>query len=304
MIHVLTGNNLYEIRLRQAEIVKELNSPIKQPNVDELTLSDLSVLLLGENLFSESTTVILNGLSERKDIFEPAINLIIKNKDKTNVILIENTLDKRTIIYKNLVKNAKIEDHKEYTDRDQVFLAKWLQNYIKEKNISSLKTPSPKIIQTLINWVGPNQEQLAHAADRLLFMNDFSEEGIKTYIPKTPSSFAFDLLATAINKDTKKLDKIMEELKQTQDPYMLFGLLTSQLIQVAALSNAPSNENVAKDLGASPYAVSNLKRVIKISSINAKKALDIFYDADKANKSTGIDPWQATEIALKRLTQL
>ena len=80
MIHVLTGNNLYEIRLRQAEIVKELNSPIKQPNVDELTLSDLSVLLLGENLFSETATVILNGLSERKDIFEPAINLIIKNQ--------------------------------------------------------------------------------------------------------------------------------------------------------------------------------------------------------------------------------
>ena len=96
----------------------------------------------------------------------------------------------------------------------------------------------------------------------------------------------------------------MAELKQTQDPYMLFGLLTSQLIQVVALANASSVENVGKDLGASPYAVGNLKRAIKISPNKAKKALDIFYDADKANKSTGIDPWQATEIALKRLTQL
>ncbi len=304
MIYVLTGNNLYEVRLRQAEIAKDLNAQIKQPSLDNLTLLDLSVLLLGENLFSENTTIILNGLSERKDIFEPALNLIIKNKDKTNVILIENTLDKRTIVYKNLVKNAKIEDHKEYTDRDHVFLAKWLQNYIKEKNTTSSTQPSIKLIQALINWVGPNQEQLAHAADRLLVMNDFSEEGIKTYIPKTPSSFAFDLLATAINKDTKKLDKIMAELKQTQDPYMLFGLLTSQLIQVVALANASSVENVGKDLGASPYAVGNLKRVIKISPSKAKSALDIFYDADKANKSTGIDPWQATEIALKRLTQL
>ena len=90
MIYVLTGTNLYEIRLRQAEIIKSLKSQTKQPNIDKLTLSELSVLLLGENLFSETVTIILNGLSERKDIYESAVNLIIKNKDKTDIILIEN----------------------------------------------------------------------------------------------------------------------------------------------------------------------------------------------------------------------
>ena len=300
MIYVLTGTNLYEIRLRQAEIIKSLKSQTKQPNIDKLTLSELSVLLLGENLFSETVTIILNGLSERKDIYESAVNLIIKNKDKTDIILIENSLDKRTIIYKNLAKNAKIENYKEYTERDSSFLEKWILNYAKEKNI----TMPVKAVRLLINWVGPNQEQLAHAVNRLALMNDFTEEGIKTYIPKTPSSFAFDLLATAINKDSTKLNEMLVDLKQTQEPHMLFGLLASQLIQATTLTAATVNENVAKDLGASPYAISNLKRAINITPKQAKQAITILYEADSSMKMSGIDPWQAIEIALKKLTQL
>ena len=300
MIHILTGDNSYAIKNRLQKLLKESATSANQPPIENLTLSDLSVLLLGENLFSEKQTVILNNLSQRKDIFEPAVNFIIKNKDAINVVLLETSLDKRTIVYKKLATNAKIEDYKQYTDRDQRLLINWLQDYLKEQKI----TISPKILQELLDWVGPDQERLISAADRLILMNDFTKEGIETYVPKTPSGFAFDLLATAIKKDNKKLNEILIDLKQTQDPYMLMGLLISQLIQAAALTYASSSDNVAKDLAASPYALENIRRQISLTPEQTKQALEIFYSADKAIKTTGAEPWPVVEIALKRLTKI
>ena len=69
MIHILTGDNSYAIKNRLQKLLKESATSANQPPIENLTLSDLSVLLLGENLFSEKQTVILNNLSQRKDIF-------------------------------------------------------------------------------------------------------------------------------------------------------------------------------------------------------------------------------------------
>lgn len=303
MIYVLFGENSYAIKTKLKELEVKLKATLKNLNTDTLTMSDLAVNLQGTSLFASAgdEIIVIKGLSDRKDIYSSAIDFIIKNKDSANIVLIENSLDKRTALYKQLSKNAQVKEFKQLTSKDRPLLIKWLTNYVQSKNPT--KSPDAFAIQMLIDWVGPNQESLANFADRLLLMDNFTKEGIEMYVPKLPTNFAFDVLKIALKKDLKKLNELLQDLKQTQDPYMLMGLLISQIIQIRALSSAGEADNVAKDTGSNPYALNNLKSMANLSPAKSKEIIKIFYEADKSIKSTGIDPWQAIEIALTRLAR-
>lgn len=300
MLYVLTGDNQYALKRREKQLLKELNASPKILRIDDLTIPDLSVALTAVSLFDDENVLVIKNLSQRKDIFEIAIKNIIKNKDLKNIILIENSLDKRTVVYKELNKNSKIEDFKQLTERDSQQITTWMQSYLADKN----QKTSPKILQELIDWVGVDQEVLVSSMDRLILMEALTSEGIKQYLPKKPTDFAFNLLSLALKKDRNKLRQTMDEIKQTQEPHMLMGLLISQFINIMAINHASSQDSVAKDLGVNPYAVQSIKRGVSINLAQEKKILEILYQADKGIKTSSTDPWQAIELTLVALTDI
>ena len=93
---------------------------------------------------------------------------------------------------------------------------------------------------------------------------------------------------------------MIKTLERTQDPFMTFGLLSGQVFQLAALAVAdkPSGE-VAKDIGAHPYALGKLSSYAKKRGRNGTgKIMTIFAETDTAMKSTTTDTWLLIEKAL------
>jgi DNA polymerase III delta subunit len=91
-------------------------------------------------------------------------------------------------------------------------------------------------------------------------------------------------------------------LQRTQDPFMTFGLLSSQVFQLAALSvtDIPVNE-VAKDIGAHPYALGKLvPHVQRLGRGGIKNIVEIFADTDRQMKSSTTDPWLLIEKTLMK----
>ncbi len=303
MLYVLVGDNHYSIKERIKELEEELKLPIVRPNIDSLTLDSLRQLLGGTSLFSTEEVVVLNGLSNNKEVFAPGVELLTKYHDQAKVILIETAFDKRTALFKKLKAVGQVEEFKQFSEREIPLVKKWLKSTLHSKGLEA----SPSFMDALIAWVGPQQEKLIMAVERLSLMDALTTKGVEEYIPKTPSSFAFELLAAALNKNSKKVMSTLDELKKTQDPYLLMGLITSQLVQVLALVRAPSHLAtgvIAKDMGASPYALNNLSRSIKINSQQANKAIKYLYEADEGIKNSSLSPWQALSIALLRMTAL
>ena len=87
---------------------------------------------------------------------------------------------------------------------------------------------------------------------------------------------------------------------------MTFGLLSSQVFQLAALAvtSKPANE-VASDIGAHPFALSKLAPHAKqLGHSRTRQIVRIFADTDISMKSTGADPWLLIEKALIKTTSI
>ena len=92
----------------------------------------------------------------------------------------------------------------------------------------------------------------------------------------------------------------IERLKQTEDPYAVFGLLASQVTQLAVLSTTDQpTAQIASETGLHPYSLQKLKSYSKrmgreaISGIAKRLA-----EADRVIKSSDVDVWAVLEQQL------
>lgn len=86
----------------------------------------------------------------------------------------------------------------------------------------------------------------------------------------------------ALRGNGRSVAQMIRSLQRTQDPYMTFGLLSSQVFQLAVLAvgDKPSTQ-VAADIGAHPYALSKLSSHAKrLGRSGARKIIAVYADAD------------------------
>jgi DNA polymerase III delta subunit len=95
----------------------------------------------------------------------------------------------------------------------------------------------------------------------------------------------------------------LHTLQQTEDVYKLFGLLSSQVFQLATVFVAEKSDNPAKDFGIHPYVISKLTPIAnKLGKRGISNLVEIFAKTDDQIKSSGADPWLLIERCLLRLT--
>ena len=88
-------------------------------------------------------------------------------------------------------------------------------------------------------------------------------------VEASPHENVFALLGAAVSGDQATVERTFRSLAQTDDPYRVMGLLSSQVLQLTAfvLSEA-SPQDVARDIKQSPYAMRNLGRMRRASVSN------------------------------------
>lgn len=302
MITVLTGDNSFELTRALDGIVKSFNGTAEKFDGDSLSLSQLPDLLMGGTLFASERLVVIRELSDNKQLWAVLPEWLERMDPDVHVVLVEPKPDKRMKTFKDLKKYAEVRDFQPWGDRDVMLAEKWVSEEAQRQSVQLDR----KSGQVLVARVGFDQWQLYHALEKLAVLGTITPELIEKVIDASPTENVFNLLDAALRGDAAKVHDMIRTLESTQDPYMTFGLLSGQVFQLAALAVAdkPSTE-VAKDLGAHPYALSKLAPYAKrLGRSGTKKLVTIFADTDTAMKSTATAPWLLIEKSLVQATIL
>ena len=296
MIIVLTGENSFEVERTLQEIVGKFDGVPEKVDGSTLELRQLPDLLMSGTLFATKRLVIIKYLSENKTLWASFADWLSRVSDDVQLVLVEPKLDKRTKTYKDLKKVASLQDFPVWTERDGSKAEQWAAAEATRVGLSLDR----RLIQLLVDRVGPDQWGIYHALQKLSVLDEVTAERLVDIIDAQPAENVFNLFEAALRGKATVVSEMITTLALTEDPYRLFGLLSGQVFQLAALatSDKPSAE-VAKDVGAHPFAASKLATHARARGVaGARYVVATFAEADSAMKSSATDPWLLVERAL------
>lgn len=302
MITVLTGENGFEISRELERLINSFDGAAEKIDGAQLELKQLPDLLMGATLFADRRLIIIKGLSENKSLWEAFIDWLPRVSDDVRLVLVDEKPDKRTKTYKELQKVADVREFKLWGERDTAAAEKWVGEEAGRLAMSLDK----KSIQSSVARVGVDQWSLSHALEKLVVLDKVNPTVIEEVIEANPVENVFNLFDAALKGDATKVARMIETLQLTEDPYRLFGLISTQAFQLLALgiSEKPAAE-VAKDLGAHPFALSKLAPHAKrLGTGGTKKVFTAFVEADSAIKTSAADPWLLIERALIKVATI
>lgn len=296
MITVLAGENSFENERALSRIMADFAGAPERIDGEVLELKQLPDLLMGMSLFATKRLVIIKNMSANKTLWNAFENWIEKVSDDIHLVLVEAKLDKRTRTYKLLQKNATLSESKLWGERDSFKAEQWVVDEAKDLGL----TLDKKSAHALVAWVGVDQWALHQALQKLAVIGKVTPEIIEEIIEPNETENAFGLFESALKGDVKKVQRMLEILEKTEDPYRLFGLVSGQAFQLATLSVADvPDATVASDLGVHPFVISKLSPYAKkLGKGGAKTVVGAFAEADAAMKTSAGEPWLLVERAL------
>gem|GEM_PF-152958 len=306
MLHVLIGENSFALEQRLSQLVLHAGQQVEIFEGASMTREQLLSSTMAQSLFADERTIVIKSLSENAELWGELPSWLGlwgelpswlgSIAEHIHLILVESKPDKRTSTYKWLQKHTDIEQFELWTSHNHNEALAWL-----EVQATKLKIKlDNKLAQELVQRVGYNQWALYHTLEKLALRGQNSTLTLEDIIDSSTQDSVFELLQSALDGNTPAVLSIIERLKQTEDPYAVFGLLASQVTQVAVLSTTDqSAAQIASETGLHPYSLQKLKPYSKrlgrevISNITNRLA-----EADRAIKSSDVDVWAVLEQQL------
>ena len=300
MITWLVGENSFEIR----EAVKAIEAAFKgkSERIDgtELTLARLPDLLMGMSLFSSERLVIISDISQNSTLWEKLPDWLERINDDIHLVLIDAKPDKRTTSYKVLKAAATMQEFPAWSDRDTQKAEQWVDARAKSLGVSMDR----RAVQHLVQRVGLDQWQLAHALDTLSLLDAVTIETIDSVVPPNLHENIFQLFETALEGKSQQVVATLKTLALHEDPYALFALLTSQALSLAAVTYAEDDANPAKDFAIHPFVASKLVRHGKqLGKQRVGQIVEMFAKTDADMKRSKAEPWLLIEQLLLQVSQ-
>ena len=300
MIRLVTGDNTFAINEALKQKVASFAGEVETFDGSDLTTHELADITTGQTLFTQRRFVVIKQPSECRELWGDAAKWFEKLSSDDTVVLVEPGVDKRTAAYKWLQKNAEIEEFPAWTERDHYKAVQWVSEEAKRRGIILSK----KQVERTVVRAGYDQWALHHALEKLALADEINDELIDGVIETTPTENVFALLETVLSGNQGELMRMLEILRQTEEPYRVFGLLASQVQQLALLKFADRPvAQVARDIGArSPYMLQKIEtRAKSLPQSKVKATLQAFATADTRLKTTDNEPWAIIESLLHTL---
>jgi len=302
VLSLIIGENSFETSREVTRLAQDFQGDIHRFDGDALTLAQLPDLLMGSTLFADKKLVIIKNLSENKALWSVLAEWLPRLSDDVHLVLVEAKPDKRTKTFKDLREVATVKEFAPWTDRDAAKAEQWVMEEAKAKGF----TLDKKSAHLLAQRVGVDQWLLYQALQKLAVLPSVDSAAIEKFIEATPSENVFNLLEAGLKGNAAKVQQMMRVLETTEDPYRLFGLLSGQVLHLAALavSDKPA-ASVASDLGAHPFALSKLAPYAKtLGREGTRKVVAAFVEADAGMKTSAGEPWLLIERALLKTATL
>lgn len=298
MITVLTGENDFAVKGAVAKIVSSFDGVAEKVDGVGLELKQLPDLLMGTTLFADKRLVVVDGLSKNKAIWEVLDEWLGRVSDDVHLVLVESTPDKRTRTYKWLQKNAQVSESQMLSEPE---LVKWLQASAQGMGLSL----DPKTARFLIDFVGTDQWRLRQDLEKLhLSGQTLTPELIRDIIEPNPQASVFQLLDAVFAGNSSEVERHLQILRGSEEPYRFFGLLANQIYALLLCANAEGRDAqaIAKDAGLHPFVIRKLQPLArKLSRTQQQKIVDTLADLDRQLKSTGSDPWTLIQFGLSNI---
>jgi DNA polymerase III subunit delta len=304
MIITLTGENWFGLSSALKKLVAEFLREHGDMAVEQLDGESADVARINEALQSapflaSKKLVVLRSASANKQFTEEAEKLLTDVSDATDVILVEQKLDKRLSYYKFLKKTT---DFREFAALDERAAARWLADTAKERGGEL----SPVDALYLVDRVGIDQQLLANELEKLLLYNSqITKESINLLTDQNVQSTIFQLLDAAFAGNKKRAMQLYEEQRaQKVDPLAIIAMLTWQLHILALLVHARnrSADEIAHEAKVSPYTVKKSQNVArKLSRDDMKRYVADLLDIDKRARREAIDLDEALQLYLLEL---
>lgn len=302
MIHFLVGENWYGRDEALRALLKKQGADVvvERPEVAQLSLADLQLLLGGHSLFGEARCVVLHNLSAQKELWETLETTLTQLDDQTTLVVLEDKPDKRTKTYKALKAQAEVEEFPLWTPRDTTYAVEWLVQTAKKRGVALTSQHARHVV----NRAGVDQARLAGALEKLALLDEISPDAINATVEAQPNENVFALLETALEAHDDALRQMVAGLRQTEEPYRVAGLLSSQLLQLAAVVFNPRSTpaELASLVGAPPFVISKLvPHARRITPATMRELLEVAADTDMKLKSLPVDPWLLVEELLIKI---
>lgn len=295
MITVLTGANSYAISEAIRDRTTAFTGEVEKLDASEVEARNLPDLFMGATLFSSQRLIVLRGASANKTLWTELEQWIERVPEETEILLVDTNPDKRTRTYKLLQKHATIKEFGELSEAD---VAGWLQTHARSAGVEL----PPDVLRYLISYVGRDQWRLKSELDKLLLADKLvTKELIQDVAEPYPEATAFELLDSVFSGSDTRVHELLSLLREREDPYQFFGLLSSQVLALFAIASGGSRrpDEIARDMALHPFVVRKLTTVAnRLGKKSIERLIDQLAHADERIKTSGVDPWRQLEITL------
>ena len=296
MITVLTGENSYDVAQALEALAAGFDGTPERIDGEALQLADLPDLLMGATLFSSRRLVIIKDLASNTAVWNELPDWLGRVNDDSHIVLVEAKPDKRTRTYKQLKAEADLREFAPWKEGDLRTADQW----VKVEAVRRGMTLDASSVTALVGQTGAEQWQLHYALEKLAVLDAVTPEVIRQVIDRTPHDNVFTLLDLALKGKRAEVREMLGNLEKSEEAYRLFGLLATQVTQLAAVavSDRPPSE-LAAALGVHPYALSKVQATAsRLGRSGARRLVRAFAAADHQLKTGSSDPWLLIEIAL------
>lgn len=300
MIYLIYGDNEFEKRHFVAQL--GAGHHIDRYDGEALDIAQCYDLVRGQTLFAAQRIIVIVGLSENQVLWD-SVPQIMANTDDVTIVLIETKVDKRTKTYKWLQKHARTQEYKLFGDRDRAAVVQWC---VERATVYEVTLPR-RIAEMIVSRLGHDQLRLDAVLQQLALMDAVTEASVDALLPLPQSESAFELFDAMVRGDRGAIHNIIHYLEFTHGDtgaYQTLGLLASQLTILAGLVLGGSPSEVARDVGAHPFAVKKLLRVaLHIDRETLRYMTDVLAQADGQMKRLPVRPWLLIEAAIMEVVE-
>ena len=295
-IYLLYGEEKYDLNSKVEKIKKEFSNLevgvnlfyVNLENLDELENITQSVTFFGsEKLIIIKDTKLKFNVDLLKDI-DPDIK----------VIIIEDSVDKRTSEYKTLSKIAEVNEYKHPDEKQMItYISDILKKYGKKISYEDASYMQSVCGEDKSNIINELQKLVIYADDTDII----DKKMIDKICSKTLSAKIFDVLDDIIGRKKKQaisqLDNLLKQKESIIKIYIMLYKQYKQLYQIKLLKKK-GQKDIAGTLGLHPFVVKKLLySVDKYSEEELKNIIYAFDDYDYKTKNGDID----FEIGLKKI---
>jgi len=262
----------------------EFGESIERFDGSELTSADAVLDAVRSISFLEPRKlVVVRDFAQSKDLLEKMQTIVEQTAESTDLLLVDQKLDKRTSAYTYLKKNS---DLRTYDDIAPYDLLRWV---VDEANSKGLKLKS-ETAKFLVDRVGPNQQLLSSELEKLsLQTTEVTKTVIEELVEPTPQSKVFDMLEALFRGNSQRAQELyLDQRAQAQEPQKLLAMITWQLQQLTLAVFAPSKTvDTLVRAGMSPYSAQKALQMAKhITPKDLKFYITELAEIDAMSKST------------------